>query len=256
MASTLLRLLAWAAGSFLAIAATALLSGAGAAEAAAGWPYWTAFALLTGAYPAGLAAAGREEEAARRQAVLRGLAGAAVAALLVLVLLGWVAPALARPEGPADPRAAPLHELPEKVRAAAAAVAEAAPGPPAAGAPAANPWLPANRLAWRLYGDPALAALVVVLAGIGELVRRQTRRLPSRELRLVEEWVAGFLLLGGSYLVSENVYERLVLRVQGEAFFAGLLVLVPPGLVLAVLAWAAAHEGRASPGAAVERPLD
>ncbi len=209
MARYLVRHAAWAAGFLAVIAAVALASGAGRTGVAESWPHWVANAAVAAAYPAALRAShGRTRSA---------IAGALVAAGAVLVLLGWGAPIRPSPAG----SGIPLHRLPAATSAAAAA----------------GDWLRANRLAFRLLGDLSLAALVPVFAGIGALVGRRTAALRLRELAAVQEWAIAFLLVAGTYLVSENAYEKLVLRVAGEAYYAGLLALVAPVLILAVLAW-------------------
>lgn len=217
----LTRVLAWGAGLAALLLLMALLTG-DEGLSAAGAVRWLALALTFAAFPAGvsMAASFTRHRELRGRILVSTVLGSLAVGLAVFVLAGWAAPAL---HPAVEPSSMTVFELWPVVRE---------PG---------GDWQSLNRLFW--YGfQPFIRAVQCCILGLLGLTIGSWARwgipAPFRQTLL---WGAGFGLVMIDYLVWENTFELIVLRVQGELAVAAFLPLVFPlgllcGLLLPTLA--------------------
>ena len=98
-------------------------------------------------------------------------------------------------------------------------------------------WLPANRIAWDLDGTITGSILAAVLAWLGLLVGAWARWAERRELRQAQYWLVGLFLLFTGYLMTENTYELIVLKMAGPAYVGPWLAILAPSMLLAGMAF-------------------
>lgn len=231
------RTLVWTSGFLALVVLSALLSGeSGDTPILHVTPWRLAGALIFATFPAGICVA-REVISWSKPRLGPPVAvtlAAGVVALLVVLIRGYGGPALVRagdaPEtaaAAAEAEAASLyfHERPRAVRQAVSALE-------GAGETNVDAWVPVNRIAWEMDGTVVGGLLTMALAWIGVLVGAWSGWAHRRELRQLQYWGLGLFLLMTTYLMGENSYELLLLRMAGPAFFAAWFPLIAPAMLL------------------------
>lgn len=230
------RTLAWTSGFMALVLLSALLRGESGDVQLLQLTRSVIGALIFATFPAGIGVA-RDAISWSRPRLGPPLAialAAGLVALLVVLIRGYAVPALVRagdaPESAAaaaEAEAASMyfHERPRVLRQAVAAVEAAA-------ETSVDAWVPVNRIAWELDGTVVSGLLALALAWIGVLVGVWSHWTNRRELRQAQYWALGLFLLTTTYLMAENSYELLLLRMAGPAFFAAWFPLIAPAMLL------------------------
>lgn len=230
------RLAAWL-GGFLLLVLLAVL--AGSLEQDLVWlqvTTWVAGGLALAAFPAGISVARRviEWDEPRFRPLIEFAVMTALLGIVVFLVRGYIAPWVAASEAEAasggglEGATLVFHERPAAVREAEAR-AEAGPQ-------TVEAWLPANRIAWNLDGTITGAAMAVVFAWLGVLVGAWASGLDRRELRQLLYWGLGLFLLMTGYLMNENTYELILMKMAGPAYFGPWFSLISPGMLFVGLA--------------------
>ncbi len=217
---------AWAAG-ILAFACAASLIGA-EGPSRVDLVSWAAGALMLAAFPAGVAAGPR---AVRWEGDwIRSLAAFAVAtialAAVVFAVRGYVGPALL-PDAVGEPVTWSLGERVAAARAAERTAAEQG---------TVEAWKVANEIAWHADMTVTSAIATLAFAWVGALLGAWLPAALGREIRYAVCAAAGLFLLVTGYLITENGYELILLRMAGPAAVTAWLPLIAPGMLAAGLA--------------------
>ncbi len=235
------RLLLWTflLSSFFVL--VAVLTGAGLWEALTSFTVLGGLALVLAAYPAGIAVSQRvfDDGKIRLGRFAEFVAVTASLAVVLLVLVGWVGPSIARSIDPNVPdgdynRIANTLSLAELRSTAAAAVARAESDSEHV---SVETWRPANVLVWHYVRRLAGVAQPVLFAWLGLLAGFWAPRIGRRDLTQAQYWALGLFLVVSTYLAGENSYELVAIQSAGPAFFSGWMVLIVPTVLLLGVGW-------------------
>lgn len=244
MPSTILslsRLALWTAMLAVFFILVLILPGSNLPAALASFMVLGGLGLVLAAFPAGIAVSGlvlAEESVQLRPVAEFALATVAVA-LLVLLLVGWVGPTIARSIDTGSKtsgldRNAMTMTLGELRAAAVVAVERAESDSAGTGA---ERWRSANILVWHYVRRLAGVAQALFFAWLGLLAGFWARQIGRRDLEQVQYWALGLFLLVSTYLAGENSFELIALQAAGPAFFAGWFVLIVPAILMIGLGW-------------------
>lgn len=240
----LIRLLAWTAGLVALVTLAALLGEVRGGLRAADVLSWVGGMLAFAGFPAGIAVATQVLDwNDPRIGRMVAFTGAALAvAVAVFALRGYVAPAILADPGAAedvarggaalaglDPATLPLGERIAALRLAEAEAEKLA---------TQEAWLVANRIGWHVDGTLTGAIGAFVFGWLGVLVGAWAGWTSRPEVRQAQFWAIGLFLLVTGYLMGENSYELILLKMNGPAYVTAWFPLIAPGMLLAGLAFA------------------
>lgn len=242
----LMHLLTWTAGLVGLISLAALIGDVHGGLQPTNMLGWVSGMLVFAGFPAGIAVAGRvlDWSAPRLGRLMTfGIAAVGVAAL-VFLLRGYLTPALlSGPEttkdlardaaalAEVDPVALTLGERIEALRLAEAEAERLS---------TQEAWRVANRIGWHVDGTVTGAIGAFVFAWLGVLFGAWASWTSRPEVRQAQYWAVGLFLLVTGYLIGENSYELILLKMNGPAYVIAWFPLLAPGMFLAGLGFASA----------------
>lgn len=242
----LIRLLSWTAGLVALVSLSALLGEVRGGLQAASVLGWVGGMLVFAGFPAGIAVATQvlDWKDPRIGRMVSFSAAALAVALAVFALRGYVVPAILGDPGAADaiarggaalaeldPAALTLGERTEAMRLAEAEAERLA---------TQQAWQVANRIGWHVDGTITAAIGAFVFAWLGVLVGAWAGWTSRPEVRQAQFWAIGLFLLMTGYLMGENSYELILLKMNGPAYVTAWFALISPGMLFAGLAFATA----------------
>lgn len=218
-----------------------LLTGSGLTAAVSSFMVLGGLALVLAAFPAGISVS--RDVLPDAPLEIRPVAEFAVAslvvALVVLVLAGWVGPAVVR-GAPSVRKGAPVSVDPQAMSLGALRAAAKLAVDRAERGSAESPikrWQPANILMWHYVRRLAGVAQLVCFAWLGLLAGFWAYRIGRRDLEQAQYWALGLFLVVSTYLAGENSFELIALPSAGPAFFAGWFVLIVPVILIIGAGW-------------------
>ena len=97
-------------------------------------------------------------------------------------------------------------------------------------------WLTWNQTAWPFYMAVAEAISVPIYSGQGMMLGVWGEQALPVAIRRVVWWAFSLLLIASSYLIGENSYEMIVVKMNGPAAFAAFfMILIPVGMYSGLL---------------------
>jgi hypothetical protein len=97
-------------------------------------------------------------------------------------------------------------------------------------------WLTWNQHAWSVYMTAAEVLSVPIYAGLGLMLGAWGEQVLPPAFRRILFWAVSLLMVGLTYLITENSYEMLVIKTNGPAAFSAFfMLLIPAGMYLGLV---------------------